>query len=77
MGGPDVPSNRSPVCDTGHRNVHVYLVWLIFGKNMADGSDVEPKLTRSEKQMAMDGYARWKAAGEPGDPHAAYAIVIH
>lgn len=70
MGGPNTPANRRKVCDTGHRNVHKILAWLVFGRA---GSD--PLGTRKERALAQEGYDAWVAAGKPGNPHAAYALV--
>jgi hypothetical protein len=68
MGGPDVAWNKLRVCPTGHFNIHAALAALVFGKPL-------PKVTRNELQAARKGYDGWVAAGKPGNPHAAYALV--
>lgn len=67
MGGPDEETNRVVVCPTGHFNIHAALAALVFNHPM-------PKVSRSERQLAMTGYKRWVAAGKPGNPHGAYAL---
>lgn len=70
MGGPDAETNRAAVCDTGHRNVHAILYWMVKGADPA----LNPGGTRAERTMAQDGYDRWVKAGRPGNPHAAAAV---
>jgi len=73
MGGPDVPGNIAMVCDTGHRSVHVFLAWMLFGE---PGGDPEPDCTRTEKAMGRRGHEAWVKSGRPGNPHAAYALHV-
>lgn len=67
LGGPDEDENRFPVCDTGHRNIHVVLAALVFGRKL-------PKASHREIELAYLGYNAWVEAGRPGDPRAAYAL---
>lgn len=61
MGGPDLPANKIPVCDTGHYNIHRLLGSLIDGKPLTAGH-------REERRLAQAGYDAWVAAGKPGRP---------
>lgn len=68
MQGPDVPENKVRICPTGHANVHAIMAALVFGHPV-------PKGSRSEYELARQGYARWVDAGRPGNPHASYGLV--
>lgn len=68
MKGPDDPSNRVEVCDTGHRNVHLLLAALVYGQ------DLGRRGTPTERALAWRGYDTWVKAGRQGNPHAAYAL---
>lgn len=68
MGGPNVAANKVEICPTGHANTHAALAAIVFGKPV-------PKVARAELELARRGYAAWVAAGKPGNPHAAFALV--
>lgn len=61
-GGPDIPSNRVEICDTGHRNVHRLLDDLWSTGRMRRGG------TPEERRLAQEGFDAWVAAGKPGHP---------
>lgn len=69
MGGPDTKDNQVVICPTGHANVHAAMAALVFSKPM-------PKVARNELKLAKMGYQKWIDAGKPGNPHAAYAMVL-
>lgn len=62
-GGPDIPSNRVAVCETGHANVHT-VMWALVS------SLPPPKCARAEAVLARRGVAEWEAAGRPGSIRA-------
>lgn len=62
MQGPDDPTNRVTVCDTGHRNLHRLMADLLHGGPMRKAG------TRRERALAQRGYDAWVAAGRPGRP---------
>jgi hypothetical protein len=74
MDGPDAAGNWLWCCDTGHRNIHTLMgpmcqrskpTWGVLG----DGG------SRTERHYAREGFERWVKLGEPGNAHAAYALV--
>lgn len=64
MAGPDIPSNRIEICDTGHRNVHRLLDDLIA----SDGVSMRRGGTHNERALARVGFNAWAKAGKPGHP---------
>lgn len=80
MHGPDVPANLFAVCPTGHDNVHLYLDWMLKHDvptaphlfveytaplALAKANAPVPRVTRSEKAMALEGYTAWVNMGRP------------
>jgi hypothetical protein len=74
MGGPDEPGNTVDCCDSGHRNIHTLMGELVTADTKGGPVPVLTRGTKEEQRLAIDGYARWVAAGRPGSPHAAYAM---
>lgn len=59
-GGTNTPDNIVLICDTGHYNLHAYIDTALWNYLHPDTIRALPKLTRSEKPIAAEGYDQAK-----------------
>lgn len=74
MHGPDVASNKAPVCPTGHDNVHLYIDWLVAH------DAIHAKKESERKQERIFNFVRWavdsRAKVEPSVTRSEKALAL-